>query len=348
MRAGLFVLLAACAASLVVGAACSSFGGDELPDVDAAGPEAAPSEGGPLCSPPPRQAPLECLGDCVARSLFGDQAAEQAFVSGNAAYIVKQQTVQVSTDLDTGVFAQLDQGPAIKGDARRMDVDEKHVYVSTTLEHVRVAIGGGTKDPMPLFEGDLSPVFWGRSVLYQLQPTHVIRSPKSGSAAGVAKKIDVLPTEALAVDGDTAYWVGVNSAGEHAIQGPFPDAVQRALVKAPVRGFVVKDELAYVAEVGTTEASSVISRLGLRDGKRLLLVDEPGKIESLSLHGGKLYWVARRVPTEGDRVLVTVDPCNGAATVLATSLPPLAQLSFAGQYAYAASLGPGPIYRTRK
>ena len=353
MRLGLIIATSAFATTLVLAPACTSFNSeplaaDAVPDAapDAA-PDSAPDAGAVLCTLPEARAgeATTCAGDCTAKPLYEQVMAEQAVVAGLGVYIVKQQSVLFSNNVYTGTFTKLDDGPALMGAPTQIAVDAEYVYASTSAAHVRVPVGGGMIVPLVLENFDASPLVFGTKAFFQRQPTRVLRALKDGTTSESTTAIE---PEALAVDGDAAYWIGKNSASEHVMLGPFPSVKQVAPVTSPVLGFAVRAGAAYVAEFGT-KGGSRISRIALRDGARAALVDEPGKIESLTFDGEKLYWVALRFPAAGTRVLVSLEPCAGEVTVLATELQPLAALSFNGENAFAtATTRLGPIYRMRK
>ncbi len=118
---------------------------------------------------------------------------------------------------------------------------------------------------------------------------------------------------------------------------------------SPVLGFLLDGGFAYVAE--TAGAGSTISRIELATGRRTAVVNEPGRIDLLTLEGGKLYWLAStRLPRQGSRVFASVDPCADApVTVLNKELPQLTGfVSFNATNAFAAPATAGPVYRMRK
>lgn len=353
MRAGFLIvgsIVSAFVVFIALAGACTSFEAGPADAADAsrkAAADASAAADAAVCAlpAPPPETPRTCTGDCSIKMLFERQAADQTILFGQAIYIAAQQTVAVSPDVDNGTFTQLDQGPAVVGTPTKMAADDGYVYVSTDAEHVRVARAGGPKEKLALLDGDLSPITVGRTVVFQMQKAHVVRTPKTGLDGGVSKS--VLGTTALAVDGDDAFWIGPNSANELVILGPFPDLTQHGTVTTPV-GFVVHDRLAYVAEPTAGGASTTLSRIDLRDGKRTVIVNEPGRVEALALDDGALFWIARRLPSAGSRMLATVALCGGASTLLATDLPPLSPLAFSTLYVYATGRAPGAVFRMRR
>ncbi|CAN5925662.1 hypothetical protein BH11MYX4_BH11MYX4_08920 [soil metagenome] len=351
MRARCFVVGSLGVAMLVVAAACTSFGADDAPAPDASGPETSQGDArAPACTIPSPAPPITSCSDCAATPLFTTEKAQLAIVAGTTIYSVRAGELRANPNIETGAFTHLDEGPQIKGTPTAMAVDDKYVYVSTTEGHVRVPRAGGVVTPLPLFHQDpvARPVLVGTTFFYELQPQRVVRSPKAGDP-DAGTELTVTPTAALAVDGDVAYWIGTSSASEQVIQGAFPDLTGHGAVNAKVLGFVVKDQLAYVAEPSTAGIGSVISRIDLGDSARARLTDEPGKIESFHVSGHRLYWVALRLPSDGSRVFASIDLCGGPTTLHAKELLPLrSTVSFDASYAYAAGAAAEAIYRMKK
>ncbi|HSO33454.1 MAG TPA: hypothetical protein VLT33_13060 [Labilithrix sp.] len=351
MRARCFVVGSLGLAMLLVAAACTSFGADDASAAEA-GPETSQGDArAAACAIPTPAPPITTCSDCAATPLFTTEKAQLAIVAGTTIYSVRAGELRANPNIETGTFTHLDEGPAINGDPTAMAVDDAYVYVSTTKGHVRVPRAGGVVAPLPLFHPDPSvarPVLVGTTFFYELQPERVVRSPKAGDP-DAGTEVTVTPTSALAVDGDVAYWIGTSSASEQVIQGPFPDLTGHGTVSSKVLGFVVKDQLAYVAEPSTTGIGSVISRIDLGDSARARLTDEPGKVESFHVSGHRLYWIALRLPADGSRVFASVDLCGGPTTLHAKELMPLrSTVSFDASYAYAAGAAAEAIYRMKK
>src|SRR4051794_40050303 len=185
MRTGLFVLLAAAAASVVLGAACSSFGSaaDVPPTVDAA-TDVAVVEGTAACTAPsaPVSAAVACVGSCAVETLFGGQTMDDAVVTGKTIFTMGGKTLGWSRDIDSVAIEKFTPAGVGDGVAKHMAVDDDYVYVSTDTMHVRVSRAKMEVETLPLLGGH--PIYIGKSAFFQLQVGLVVRSPKDGSEAG--------------------------------------------------------------------------------------------------------------------------------------------------------------------
>jgi hypothetical protein len=350
MRVRLFVVLSASAGALAfaLGAGCTTFGGGAA-DPDAGPAPDAPADTRAACSAPaaPATVPAACA-DCTAQRLFEASPVDHAVVAGTTIYVMRQKSLQVSTDIENGTFQKVTTA-GIQGSPIRMAVDDAYVYVSTTEQHVRVEKGGGgLPEALPLVGPDAGSVHFGAESFYRLQPMLVTRTPKDGGVkAGTS--LPVQNAERLALDGDRAYWIGLTSANERIILGPFPELTKHGVIAAPVLGFAVDNAFAYVAEDdGDVSGRSTIARFSLASGERTALLTEPGTIESLSVHEGRLYWIAARPQTEGGRVFASSDLCGGGPRVHAKGLEEISALSFTATSVYAAGAKTGPVFRLKK
>ncbi len=351
----------AVAVSLAAIAACTKFGTDENAPSDAgseAAPDATPVTPGPCTPLPPSSDPGAACVDCVPVALYdkGRTVFSAVIVSDQSLYAMSAGTLFATTQLDTVPPAKLEPGITTADTTiEAMGLDAKNVYVTTNRTVYQGARGGGTAAsevlPVPFAPPAANPLYFGRTLLFQLQPMKILSAPLGASGDG-GSSVSVSTTAGLAIDGDTAYWLGQNAIGEEIVLGPFPSLDQQASVAANVLGFAVKGDLAFVAEPAKTNPKAgVISRVSLGAGGRGMrfpLANEPGVIESVHASGNRVYWVSRRPPL-GDRVFVSVDACGGVPTVHATGFDRLARnLSFAGDFAFFVPKDGGAIYRMKK
>ncbi len=333
--------MAAGSAALALGAACTTFGLGNTEPADAGpAPDTSIGPDPSACTAGSLPAPIDCGAGCAPEQLF--DPLDTAVVSANSLYYVRNSVLYQDPDISTGLITKLGTS-AIEGKALKMAVDDEYVYVSTDMAHARVSKRTALKEPAAS-GGDLHPLVLGNKVYFQLQPQLVLQWRKDGVDSPQSQA--VVGADALAVDGDAAYWIGLNGGIDHVIVGPFGSPKAHGVVKAPVLGFAVAGGYAYVAEKDGTSTASTIARFSLESGERKVLIMEPGAIVSLDVHAGRLYWVARR-QAEGTRVFASSDLCGGSSRVHANQLAPIVTLSFGTNYVYAAGVGPGPLYRIK-
>ena len=334
-------------AALLATVACAKFATDADP-VDAgalSAPDAAPAPP-VLCMPlPPSSDPGAVCQSCTPEPLFNSTLCDAVIASENKLYAMAGGKVlgTGTDDIKKSLLQPLDGDNVIGGRVLGMGLDAENVYVATDSTIQRIARSGSSPTAVlpksPFVPPGAAPVSFGRTLFVQLQAGLVLTAPFAGPADAV-QSLSVSPTVGLALDGDAAYWLGKSIGGQPAVLGPFPRADEQTLVREVVRGFAVQGAFAFVAEAAADDRQTVISRITLRTGgggSRVVLANEPGVVESVHASGGRVYWVSRRAPGQGDLVFVSVDECGGVPAVTAADLPLLGKnlsLSFAGEWAY--------------
>jgi len=326
--------------------ACTKFATDADP-ADAGAPTdrtPAPAPSGACVPPAPSSDPGAVCQSCTPEPLFKSTMADAVIVSENKLYAMAVGKIlgTGTEDVKKSLLQPLDGDNVIVGKVLGMGVDAENVFVTTDSTIQRIARSGSSPIAVlpkaPFVAPGTAPVAFGSTLFVQLQAGLVLTAPFAGPADAV-QSLPVSATGGLALDGDAAYWLGKSVGGQPAVLGPFPRADEQAPVSAMVRGFAVQGAFAFVAEAAVNDRESVISRITLRSGgggSRVVLANEPGRVQSVHASGGRVYWVSRRAPGQGDLAFVSVDACGGVPVVSAADLPPLlnTNLSFAGEWAY--------------